>query len=835
MARKARTKARQQAAESEAANNTRLWDRRWFPVALFLLLSLVYFGEFVVSDKVIVAHDAGTDYHRGEESLGEKLRQLTPPVWRSLMGGYPRSEEIRHHYFPTHVISLFTTHHRHLGWRLVLTMFLAGWAMYAYLGELGLRRGAAIWAGVAYMSAPTFLSFPLAGHYAKMSVIALFPLMCLLLERGMNRGRAISFVGLAVLIALGIYSPHTQMLYYALWGLGFYFLHKMVELYRAGPDPRRLAGRTGLFVLAVVLGLGLGAEGVLPPYLYTKTESKRAAGEEGGAGKTADERLAFARSWSLHPEEVASLVVPEFGGFYTPSTGSRYWGRNSMKINSEYFGVLVLLLALLVVPEMRQRPEALFMGLLFLFALAYALGPYTPVHWLFYHLVPGVKVLRTPGMIAFLFAFPACVLAGVGLDRVLGAEGEDRSLLARRLLISGGALTGLALLLALAPRGVTGAWIAALYRDPAPHKLQALAEGYGWLSRGALAVALAAGCGTALLYLRARGRLAAGLLVTGLCGLTLADTWRIDRLFLEYEDPARHQDVRTENPRTLAFLRRGDELFRILPLPSFSLLKTRGYHLYEVDSVTGFHDFTPRRYDRLLDEVEPVTRLLEAKYYEGKQIPYTDEQMLEATRPLLNLLNARYLVTPRQMQLAGAGFPEVFAQENLRVYENASALPWFYLAPSCRVVPDEESAIAGLRDPDLDPGRTVVLERAPPGELAAPDAADVSGDRVERLAYDLDAGYIRLKTTSSGPRMLVVSENYHPNWRVAVDGQPAEIYRANYVWRAVFVPAGEHMVEWRYHSWAVGLSRWAMLASALVMAAVAGRELRKRRAAALPE
>ena len=62
-------------------------------------------------------------------------------------------------------------------------------------------------------------------------------------------------------------------------------------------------------------------------------------GEEGG-GKSAEEQLAFARSWSLHPEEVGSLVVPQFGGYQSARENNRYWGRNAAKLNSEYFGIL---------------------------------------------------------------------------------------------------------------------------------------------------------------------------------------------------------------------------------------------------------------------------------------------------------------------------------------------------------------------------------------------------------------------------------------------------------------------------------------------------------------
>ena len=835
MGKKRKTRAAPAAAGKAAGPPLLPRCRAWMPAALFLLLSLVYFSGVVLSGRVVFGHDVGTDFHRGKEPLTEKIESFRQPAWSSHMGGYPQSEGLRPQYFPTRLLYLFTTHQRHLAWRYVLTMFVAGWAMYAYLRVLGAGRGAAAWGGVAYMSAPAFLSFPYAGHYAKMGVIALWPLMCLLLERGMERGRPVHFAGLAVFIALGIYSPHLQMLYFALWGLGFYFLFKLAGLYREGPDLRLLAGRSGLFALAVVLGLGLGAEGVLPSYIYTQTESKRAAGTSGGAGKSAGEQLQFARSWSLHPEEVASLLVPEFGGYDSPQEGRRYWGRNAMKINSEYFGIGVLLLALLLVPEMRRRPPDLFMGFLFVFALAYALGPHTPVHLIFYHLLPGVKVLRAPAMIAFLFAFPACVLAALALDRVLRGGVGERAVPSRRVLVAGGVLTGAALLPALAPGAVTDAWIALVYRGIAPGDREVLAGGYSWLARGALYTALAAAATTALLYLRLRRRLGAGLVLFGLVALTLFDTWRVDRLFLKYENPARHRDIRAENRRTREFLERDGGLFRVLPIPDYNVLKRPGFHLYGVELATGFHDFTPRRYDRLLRELAPVEQLLAARYYGGSSIPATDAELLERVHPLLNLLNVKYIAAPGGIALESERFPQAFAAENFRLYENPGALPWFYLAPAHQVVEDEEETVARLLDPRFDPGRTAVLERPPPPPCAGAAAGDAAGDRIERLDYDPGAGHIRLKTASAGPRILVVSQNFHPNWRLFVDGRPAELLRANYAWTGACLPGGEHEVELRYSSWTVRASRRIMAASLALLALMLLWEWRRRAASKVEE
>ena len=154
----------------------------------------------------------------------------------------------------------------------------------------------------------------------------------------------------------------------------------------------------------------------------------------------------------------------------------------------------------------------LFLCLLFAVAAAFTLGGHTPVHWVAYHLLPGGKELRTVGMAAFLFAFPAVVLSSLTLQRVLRPEAEAPRL-SRRILVAGAVLTGLCLLLALAPRMVMEAWTALLWSDAPEFRRQAMAASAPWLARGALIGAAVCAAGTALILLHLRGRVGAGLLV----------------------------------------------------------------------------------------------------------------------------------------------------------------------------------------------------------------------------------------------------------------------------------------------------------------------------------
>ena len=496
--------------------------------------------------------------------------------------------------------------------------------------------------------------------------------------------------------------------------------------------------------------------------------------------------------------------------------GSRYWGRNAFKINSEYFGALAVLLALLMVPESRRRPQVAVLGGVFVLALAYVLGEHTPVHWLAFHLLPGADVQRAIGMGSFVFAFAGCALAGLGLQRVLDADADERAVLRGRLAWVGGVLAALALLVALFPKGTTDAWISLFYGDIAPQKRAVLAGSYDWIARGGWCVVVVLGAGLALLLLRLGGQLSATALVAGLCAVTLFDTWRVDRVYLHYRDPGLYTDIRRENPRAVEFLQKDESLFRVLPLPSFRVLEEPGYHLHGVWSITGFHDLTVGRYDRMLKEFEPLVQ-----QFLRSGVPSAGFQ------GLLNLLNGKYLAVPKPLELDMAAYPLRFDGARYRLYENPQALPWFYLAPEAEVLESGEAVLARLLSGGVDPQGVALLEQAPAVRLDG--AGDRAGDRVERLAYDPKEGLIRLRTQSAGARVLVVSENYQSNWSVWVDGEEAEMLRVHYIWKGVALAAGEHEVELRYFSPVLAWARGAGLVGLVVVMGVGVAAWRQRR------
>lgn len=743
--------------------------RRFVAPASFLLVTIVYFAGFVFSGNVIEGIDTRNEFYLGKEPMSKKLADLAPENWSRYLGGTPMSGFRKPNYFPLYPVYLFTTYHRYLGWRYFFAMFAAGYTMYLCArGGLGIRPLPAWVTGAAYAFSPTLMTFIYPGQEGKMLVIGLLPLMVWSLYRGMDTRRPIYALILGAGVAAGIYTPHLQMLYYVLLALGLLFVVRAVQAYHKEKDARLLAARSAIAAGGICVGLAVGAVGTFPAYTYTKTESRRAGSDGAGVG------LQYAQSWSLHPEEIASLLVPEFVHFFRPGDRQNlYWGRNALKLNAEYFGIVSLLLALAALARIRGDDRILPLAVVGTFALLFSLGPHTPVHSLFYHAVPGMNVLRVPGMIAFLIAFPAILLGGLLLDRIsTGLEADDL----KALKIATGALALPLLALFAAPTGAMDAWRGIAWPSISSEKAAILVRNGTFLQNGAGLGLLWILGAFALMYMGYRGRVAAQTVLVAILTVTAIDTWRIDKQFLRFLDPSHYPDPPVLHPNITRALAADDDLYRVLIGGTIQIPRT------DLVTVPYHEPFSVRRYDAVT-----------SKHLQSL--------------PILNLLNVRYLVTDRPIQVAS--FTSVAQDRGAHLYRNENALPFFYLVGSTTVETNEATIIERLMAPDFDLSQTAILEVDPGAALSS------SEGRVELLAFDERAGRLSFQVASQTTQLLIVCQNYFPCWSAFVDGTPADLLRANYLWQGVVVPPGSHTVDLVYEDGLAVVCRWISFISFL--------------------
>jgi hypothetical protein len=162
---------------------------------------------------------------------------------------------------------------------------------------------------------------------------------------------------------------------------------------------------------------------------------------------------------------------------------------------------------------------------------------------------------------------------------------------------------------------------------------------------------------------------------------------------------------------------------------------------------------------------------------------------------------------------------------DVKVYENLDALPRAFAVHRVQMADTNETALALLQDPAFDPAVSVVLaaETSPPELLS--DARAPGGDRVSIVRYEAERVMVEADLSHEG--YLVLSDTYYPGWRVKVNGVEGHIHQANLLFRAVYLPAGRHTVEFQFQPTSVRVG--ACVSALLIFAGALGLVALNRR------
>jgi hypothetical protein len=213
---------------------------------------------------------------------------------------------------------------------------------------------------------------------------------------------------------------------------------------------------------------------------------------------------------------------------------------------------------------------------------------------------------------------------------------------------------------------------------------------------------------------------------------------------------------------------------------------------------------------------------------------------------------------------SGAGWPLTVAgddalrlvhRSDVKLYRNERTLPRTYLVAQAQVADSAPAALAIMKRPGYDPQQFVVLERDPgppppprtplrghlrslrdrlegwlglrhdPREGTVPEGQALPGSGLagtgDATIVEETAEHLTLRAETAQPSVLVVRDTFFPGWSATVDGEPAPLWRADYLFRAVPVPAGTHVVELDFRSHALEHSLVVSLLAALATVALA--------------
>jgi hypothetical protein len=553
--------------------------------------------------------------------------------------------------------------------------------------------------------------------------------------------------------------------------LGAYLLvGRVLVHWLAGPRRlRRIVASLPRLGLCGVVGLAIVAVPLAMSALFGAS-SNRPEIDLVGAGRG-----------SLHPVHLLTLFVADLFGSSGPM--AEVWGPPSfawpdtgifLAQNMFVLYVGAIPLVLIVVGLTRGvllSREIVGVTVATAVVLAYALGWYTPLFRLAYEVLPGISLFRRPADATFLFGALCGVLAGYVLHRLMTGTlpaARPWQRLVEIGLVGGGAAATLAL--------------AVLFDRATDKAFVPLVTGAVCLAVALLALLLAARLGAA------RPRLVALVLVA----LVAADlTWSngptpstamppddYDVLRPSSTDPV--IALLTERVRGEATDVRRDRI-ELLGLgfhwPNASLV-------HDLDHTLGYNPLRLGIYSAATGAIDTIG-LPDQRRFPPLFPSYRSR--------LADLLGLRFIVSPEPIEAIDRNLPPgslalIGRPGGRYLYENPGALPRVAL-PAGAVAADTAALIATGRWPEVDPERTVVLERTPPG--APVDGAPGQA----RIVLATNTETVVEAFAPAGGGFVVLRDPWHPWWFADVDGVPADILRADVLFRAVRVPEGQSRVR----------------------------------------
>ena len=755
-------------------------SKKWFPPVLFLVLSLLYFSPYLNLNKIIMGTDDGP---RGWHTTGNHGHGLESfqDKWSPLNGGSAMMERRFGRFVnPAHFFHTFLPKYKARTLEYIFWTFIAGLLMFFFLRTLKISLLVSYLCAIAFMFAPAFQSYIFGGHFARMQVIALMPGIMFFTERMTKKASLVNIIGLPVMIALCVYSEHLQLAYFAFVGMGFYFAIRMLWMVYKAKEITIKEGskRTAFFVTALFIGCMLTAMNIFPSMHHTDVTSKRAGGVD----------YEYASSWALHPEEIFSLAEPDFVGCI-----QTYWGQNAIKLNSEYFGVIFLILALMLFVFKKQTFQKYLFAGLFLFSVFFSLGAHTPVHLIFYHLLPGMKAFRGPSFMYVWFFLTGITLAGYALDQLLAFQWKENPAVSKRLLIFACIITGLVFLYMIASEAFGNFWYNSFF--PAElqneNKFNALSYNFKNMKFGAFLIFFFIAAFFIIAYLKTKGTIGSTFFLTLILAITLMDLIRISRPFLTRSiKPKNYFSGQGKVEQSIErYLKQMDKSeFRV-----HSMLGDEKLYIPGLEMTYIFDDFINNNYYEMINILRSASYGMAQPQYSG------NETLQNRFRNVLSLLNTKYVLTLSELRVLG--LREVINSGGLRIYGNPYCFPRFYLANDIVAETDVKTAVMKTIDSPLFRQNTIIVNKEIWGGKSLNSSVDSTiTNKIDIIKYDTRKGHAIIDINSNREQFLVVSENNNSGWKATINGSHADIIPVNYIAKGIIVPKGKSKVEFIYNS-----------------------------------
>lgn len=780
-------------------------------ILAFIVISFIYFFPAITEDRILFQHDtvagagAGQEAKEYYERTGERTRWTN-----ALFGGMP-TYQMSPSYDSTEPLTFVQkVYHLFLPNYVWLT-FIMMLGFYILLRAFGIPAWLAGLGGIIWGFSSYFFILIAAGHIWKFITLAYIPPTIAGIVLAYRKKYLLGGIITALFMAMQILSNHVQMTYYFLFVILFMVGAFFEDAWRKKELPQFFKA-TGVLIVAGLIGVSINLSNLYHTYEYSK-ETMRGKSElkyEGAAAKQTSSGLNrdYITQWSYGIGETFSLLVPNVkGGASVPLSRSekamekanpmysslysqltQYFGDQPMTSGPVYVGAFVLMLFILGCFIVKGPMKWALLGAT-IFSILLSWGKnFMGLTDFFIDYIPMYNKFRAVSSILVIAEFTIPLLAILTLKEILTKPELLKEKL-KYIYISFGLTGGLALLFAIAPRlffptYIPGNEMAALQNALPADQLSPIIANLeemrvhlftsdAWRSFFIVTI------GTLLLLAYNAKKLKATWTVAAIALLCLGDMWSVNKRYLYDEQfiPKSEQTATFRKTQT-------DELILQDPSLDYRVLNFAGNTFEENNtsywhkSVGGYHAAKLRRYQEMIDHhiVPEMKETYQAVATAGGQMDSVDASKFR----VLNMLNTKYFIFPAGEQ--GQAVPVM----NPYAYGNA----WF--VDKVQYVNNANEEIDALND--ILPTETAVVDVKFKEQLkGVTEGYKDSLSTIQLTSYEPNRLVYKASTPKDG--VVVFSEIYYPGWQVTIDGQPVDIARADYILRAINMPAGEHTIE----------------------------------------
>lgn len=783
-------------------------------ILAFIVISFIYFFPAITEDRILFQHDtaagagAGQEAKEYYESTGERTRWTN-----ALFGGMP-TYQMSPSYDSTEPLTFVQkVYHLFLPNYVWLT-FIMMLGFYILLRAFGIPAWLAGLGGIIWGFSSYFFILIAAGHIWKFITLAYIPPTIAGIVLAYRKKYLLGGIITALFMAMQILSNHVQMTYYFLFVILFMVGAFFEDAWRKKELPQFFKA-TGVLIVAGLIGVSINLSNLYHTYEYSK-ETMRGKSElkyEGAAAKQTSSGLNrdYITQWSYGIGETFSLLVPNVkGGASVPLSRSekamekanpmysslysqltQYFGDQPMTSGPVYVGAFVLMLFILGCFIVKGPMKWALLGAT-IFSILLSWGKnFMGLTDFFIDYIPMYNKFRAVSSILVIAEFTIPLLAILTLKEILTKPELLKEKL-KYIYISFGLTGGLALLFAIAPRlffptYIPGNEMAALQNALPADQLSPIIANLeemrvhlftsdAWRSFFIVTI------GTLLLLAYNAKKLKATWTVAAIALLCLGDMWSVNKRYLYDEQfiPKSEQTATFRKTQT-------DELILQDPSLDYRVLNFAGNTFEENNtsywhkSVGGYHAAKLRRYQEMIDH--HIAKEMQAAYQEVATAGGQMDSVNAAKFPVLNMLNTKYFIFPAGQQ--GQTVPI----ENPYTFGNA----WFI--DKIQYVNNANEEIDAIGQVDLQ--QTAIVDSKFKEALKGVNEGYKDSLSTIRLT-SYEPNQLVYETSSPQDGIVVFSEIYYPGWTATIDGKPADIARADYILRAMNVPAGKHTIEMRF-------------------------------------